>query len=230
MTGRKIPELVFMGVCLGGSANPTTLQIYRWNGKTFRQVLEAGSGEMPLWIEDLRHTGRYQVRCVEALGSSDMSHGDRVRWADIFDWIGREYIEANANYPEAFQETKMQLLERLKDYPNDPDLLKHLGMVYLYEHRPRSACAVFRKLIQADPPDYDGWWDLGEIAKSRGRLRQAVNCFRHVRSLCLKHGSKTSATSIAPRPPILGEIRRRVLVSSPGIGAEGAKTGFLYTL
>lgn len=102
MTGRRTPELVFMGVCSGGSANPTRLQIYHWTGRIFRQTLSTESEEQALWIDDLHHTGRYQVRCVHLVGK-EMGHGGQIRWVDVYDWNGKRYVETNANYPEAFR-------------------------------------------------------------------------------------------------------------------------------
>ena len=209
MTGQKIPELVFLGVCSGGSANPTLLHVYRWNGRAFRNVLEAYSGEQPIWIEDLRHTGRYQVRSVVYIGSSQ-GHSDtnHVRWPDVYDWNGSRFVEANVKYPEAFRKYRNEILEILQRYPKDteflfseenhpkdPELLKYLGLTYLYEHRKRMAFATFEKMerashkaLQEDPSDRDSqiyhWRDLGDVLEMEGKRQEAIRCYRRVERLC----------------------------------------------
>jgi len=183
MTGRKVPELVFLGVCTGGSANPTRMLIYHWTGRTFRQVLDAGSGEQSLWIDDLHHTGRYQVRCVRLVGK-ELGHSAQVRWADVYDWNGKRYVEANAKYTDAFRQTKRDLLARLRTHPDDPALLKYLARAYRQEgrrklalvflHRMERACT---ELIKEDPADIDSWWNLGESAEQTRHRARAVRCF-----------------------------------------------------
>ncbi len=85
MTGSKNPELLFLGNCSGGSANPGIAMVYRWNGKRFRKVLDCDSPEQPLWVEDLKHDGRYQVRAVQLVGT-EMSHAEQVRWPLVYAW------------------------------------------------------------------------------------------------------------------------------------------------
>jgi tetratricopeptide (TPR) repeat protein len=196
MTGSKRPELVFLGVCSGGSANPTLMQIFRWTGEGFRRELEAQSGEQPLWIEDLRHNGRYQVRCVDYIGSRD-GHSDEnhVRWPNIYAWNGDQYVLSNAKYPAAFRESRQKLLVCLHDNPEDPELLEYLGKTYLYEHRIREARACFskmepacRKSIQAGRSNPDDqirdWQHLGEVLGVQGRRTEATRCFRQAVSVC----------------------------------------------
>jgi len=189
MTGRKVPELVFMGVCTGGSANPTRMQIYHWTGQTFRLVLDADSGEQALWIDDLHYTGRYQVRCVKLVGK-DMSHSAQIRWADVYDWNGKRYVEANTKYADAFRQTKRDLLARLRTYPQDPALLKYLARAYrqegrrsqalVYLHRMERACT---ELVKEDPADIDSWWNLGESAEQTGHRARAARCFEKAQRL-----------------------------------------------
>jgi len=196
MTGHKVPELVFMGVCTGGSSEPTLMKIYHWTGQTFRQVLDADSSEQPLWIDDLHHTGRYQVRCIDMVGN-DMGHSGQVRWADVYDWNGKRYVEANRKYPEAFRQTKRDILTRLRAHPQDPELLKYLARAYrqegrrrlalLYLHRMERASA---KLIKDDPTDIYAWWNLGESAEQTGHRARAAKCFRKVQRISLALAKK----------------------------------------
>jgi len=189
MTGRNIPELVFIGPCTGGSATPTRVLIYRWTGKTFRNVLDTSSPEQSVWIEDLRHDGHYQVRCVELVGK-DMSHGDQVRWATIYDWNGTEFANADAKYPSVFRKTKSEILDRLTKHPHDPVLLKYLGKQLLAEGKQRQGLAALRKmqlvcldLIKHDSEDINSWWNLGEYARITHNGRRAIRCFQHVQRM-----------------------------------------------
>ena len=193
----EIRLLIFMATCGGGSCNPGMAQIYHWTGHTFRKALDIGSPEQALWIEDLRHNGRYQVRCVELVGK-DLCHSCQVRWADIYEWNGSDFVEADAKYPHAFRKYRAAILERLKEHPDDPELLKYLGKSYLYEGRKRRAYAAFAKMERAceeltrteEDSAPISWWNLGEIAEWEGRHRRAVYCFRQMVRVCRASAQK----------------------------------------
>jgi tetratricopeptide (TPR) repeat protein len=180
MTGNKIPELVFMGVCSGGSANPSLLHIYRWNGKGFRNVLQTESGECAQWITDLHHTGHYEVRSINLIGS-DLCHGDMIRWAQIYAWNGVRFAQANAQYPEAFHKTRNEIQEQLKEHAQDGDLWQYLGLTYLYDHKPHQARSAFEKATEAFHSDSDyGSLGLAELAEIRGDRQEATYLYRQI--------------------------------------------------
>ena len=140
------------------------------------------------WIDDLRHTGRYQVRCVQLVGA-ELSHLEQVRWARIYDWNGKRFVESDAKYPEAARDTKKKVLVRLQHYPQDPALLKCLAEVYLLEGRKRLARTTLHKLERAC---------LERVKNDPQRNRLVVESGR-------KRSDKRQATSSHPIFPTSGE-------------------------
>ncbi len=184
MTGGDNPELVFMGVCHGGSANPTLTYIFRWNGRTFRKVLEAVSGEQPMWINKLGKSGRRQVRCVELVGDH-MCHAEQVRWPTIYDWNGTCFVESDSQYPGPFRDTLDQLEELHRTYQDDWEVTRYLAKANMIEGRTREARRLFRKVAKAnwrkiasDSENSDAWSSLGEIAEWGGRKEDARVYYR----------------------------------------------------
>ncbi len=184
MTGSNNPELVFMGVCSGGSANPSLTYIFRWNGRTFREVLETDSPEQAMWISRLGKSGRRQVRCVELVGD-DMSHSEQVRWPGVYDWNGTSFVESDSKYPGQFRETLGELEELHKSHQGDWQVTRYLAKAYLIEGRTREARRLFRKEvteywreISFNAGNCNAWWRLGEIAEWSGKWHAAKGYYR----------------------------------------------------
>jgi tetratricopeptide (TPR) repeat protein len=116
------------------------------------------------------------------IGGIEMGHGGLVHWPQIYDWNGSQYVSANAKHPKEFRKAKADLLDKLKQFSDDPELWQYLGYAYLYKKQQRSAFAAFHKaeryyrvmLSEKDERDY-ALQGLGELAKITGNRREAVH-------------------------------------------------------
>ena len=181
MTGHKTPELVFYSGILSGSWNLSTMQIYRWRKGTFQAIFD-DENSCSHWIVRRPHTSVYQVRSLDMIGGVEIGHSGLIHWPEIYDWNGSQYVQANEKHPKEFQEAKADLLDKLKLFPDNPELWQYLGYAYLYNHQRRSALAAFQKaeryfrvmLQDKDEREYalQGLRELKEITRNR---REAVH-------------------------------------------------------
>lgn len=148
MTRHKIPELVFYSFFSSGSWNPSTMHVYRWINGTFQPILDTESA-CSHWIMQPHRNGRYQVRSLDLIGGFEMGHSGLVPWPQIYDWNGSRYVASEAQHPEEFRNARLEILHKLKRYPEDPELWKYLGYTYLYDHQRRLAFAAFGKAERA---------------------------------------------------------------------------------
>jgi tetratricopeptide (TPR) repeat protein len=135
VTGGKTPEIVIQEMSLGGSWSPAHMDIYAWRNGRMQRILDVSSSE-PLWFEDLRHDGRYQVRNAYEIGRY-LSHAAQPRWSDVYAYTGDKFVLADRDFPSAFAEWPALLRRVLQKHPGDPEILKYLAeTTAILNHRP----------------------------------------------------------------------------------------------
>lgn len=145
LTGDGVPEVAVWKVFRGASWMPSHLDVFAWRRNRLTKILGAGSS-FPLWIEDINHDGRYEIGNYYEIGW-DMP--GQPLWTDIYACKHGQYMLANRDFPKEFRGWTKKLREVLKDYPDDPEILKYLGIVHEIERRPKDALTAYRYASKA---------------------------------------------------------------------------------
>ena len=178
MTGRPAPEIVIHEQADGGSRTPAHMDIFEWRHNRLRNILDLSSGD-PLWLEDLRRDGRYEVRnAYELMG--EMCHAEMPRRSDIYAWNGREFALADPQFPDQYRAFVRELEAVPDKYSGGGELENNLAYFYTVTGQTKKAEALRRELEQKI---------RNEIAKAataaeRKRLRRSLYEVRHCPAVC----------------------------------------------
>jgi hypothetical protein len=135
LTGNRLPEILVHEVSPGGTWIPSHVDLFTLHNNRLARILDLSSSQ-PLWLEDLRHNGTYQVRNVYEIGAH-IFHAAQPRWSDIYAYKRDRFVLADGDYPEQFAQWPARLRETLKRFPDDPEILGYLKVTdAILAHRP----------------------------------------------------------------------------------------------
>jgi hypothetical protein len=143
LTGESVPQIVVHKVVLGASWEPSHIDVFTWRQGRLVNILQVG-GSMPLWVEDLKHDGRYEILNLYEIGVT-MYHAAQPRWSDIYAYRNGRYVLANWDFPEEFTHWLNDLPDTLRRFPNDEEILRFLGEAYEITGHPEQALAAYRR-------------------------------------------------------------------------------------
>jgi hypothetical protein len=180
LTGDGIPEAAVSKVFVGGSWQPSHLDVFAWRSHQLTKILGLRSS-LPIWIEDIGHDGRYEIGNYSDIGW-DMSHAEQPYWTDIYAYKRGQYVLANAPFPREFHGWIRRLRTVLKRHPGDFEILKYEGIVHEIEGRPRAAFAAHRSAArecaalledERDPRLHARLeWQLNDIRRRISKLKR----------------------------------------------------------
>jgi tetratricopeptide (TPR) repeat protein len=175
LIGEDAPQIIVHEVSPGGSWEPSHIDVFTWRQGRLVNILQVG-GSMPLWVEDLKRDGRYEIGNYYEIGVS-MSHAEQPRWSDIYAYRNGRYVLANRDFPEAFTHWLTDLRDTLSRHPDDYAIWQHLGETYAITGHPDRALAAYRRaerscgsLLKRET-DHDLRVELKEM---RRQMRQRV--------------------------------------------------------
>jgi tetratricopeptide (TPR) repeat protein len=148
LTGESAPQIVVHEIGLGGSWEPSHIDVFTWRQGRLVSILQVG-GSMPLWVEDLKHDGRYEILNAYEIGAT-MYHAAQPRWSDIYAYRNGRYVQANRDFPEEFTHWLKDLPDTLRRFPNDEEILRFLGEAYEITGHPDRALAAYRRVERLD--------------------------------------------------------------------------------
>lgn len=162
----------------GGSRCPAHSDIFEWRSKTLHNILDLSSGD-PLWIEDLRHEGRYEVRNFYEL-EGGRSHADMPRRSDIYDWDGAKFALADEQFPDQYRAFVRELKRTADSVGDSSEIENNLAYFYSITGQTKKAETLRRELEREIRK---------KIAKAitgaeRKKLRRSLYEVRHCPAVC----------------------------------------------
>lgn len=140
---------------LGGSCSPSHAKVFEWREHALVETFSLDS-EHRVRVEDLNGDGLWEIINCYSVGCH-MCHGKAPLWEDVYAYKGGRYTLANRDFPEEFAGTAHELRTTLREFPDDPDIMRHLGIVHEIEGRPSDALQAYRSAIRAYESTISRW-------------------------------------------------------------------------
>lgn len=94
------------------------------------------------------------------------------RW--LQEWL---ILQAHGKIRARDPQAALQILEPLREFhPDDPTLLKMLGMAYFSSGEHDRAIAMLERVIEKQPQEFSAYLNLGFVYEQQGRWQEAVRC------------------------------------------------------
>jgi tetratricopeptide (TPR) repeat protein len=129
----------------GGDCSPSHVKVFQWRDGHMVEAFQVDS-DYRLRVEDLNGDGLCEIINGYCIGRH-MCHGKAPLWEDVYAYKGGRYTLANKDFPEEFAGRAHELRSTLGEFPDDPDIMRHLGIVHEIEGRPSEALAAYRDAI-----------------------------------------------------------------------------------
>lgn len=172
ITGDDIPEMVLPEVIIGGSWVPSHIDIFTWRSGGVIKLLGASS-DMPVKVKDLDHNGTYEVIAEHAIGLS-LAHYEQPRWLYTYAYKDGTYQLAEKDFPEVYRDLNKEVRARLKEYPDDYELLFYLGRLYEIQRKPKAALNAYYKAEANISASQEYFSRLNEIQAHIDRLKKCL--------------------------------------------------------
>jgi len=170
VTGDGIPEMVLPEIIFGGSWIPSHIDIFTW--KSGRAVKLFGAiADESIIIKDLDNNGTYEVITDHAIGVS-LAHYEQPRWQYTYAYKNGAYQLAEKDFPEVYRGLDKEIKARLKEYPDDYELLFYLGRLYEIQRKPKAALKAYYKAEANIPASQQYFSQQNEIRTNIDRLKK----------------------------------------------------------
>ncbi len=172
-------EVVVAEVHVGASWMPSHLDAFAWQRNELVRLFAVDS-EVPAWVEDLNDDHRYEIGNEYAIGWS-LCHAGQPRWQDVYAYKKGRYVLSNEDFPDEFEGWVDKLRGVLEQSPDDPEILKYLGIVHEIEGRPDEALAAYRRAQEACPVFRKEWGAAAAAVDVGGELKDIQARIRRLR-------------------------------------------------